>query len=127
MHAWAHWRDSLCNVRLTRRACQGCGQEEAGDRAVGAAVGAGAVVLSVLRGGLPPPQHPQGLPPAARAQRLPQAPAALRASPGRAQDLTLAIHNRTHSHGGRGSAGRLRTAILSGVNSGVMPLRMEVG
>ena len=66
-----------CEVHQVRLIVQGCGQEEAGNRAVGAAVGAGALVLPLLRRGLPPPQHPQGVPPAARAQRLPQAPAAL--------------------------------------------------
>ena len=77
-----HWRLTWCCLLL-----QGCGHQAAGNCDIGAAVGAGTVVLPVLCGGLPPAHHPQGLPPAARALCIPQAAPALRAPPGRAQDL----------------------------------------
>ena len=66
---------------------QGCGHQAPGHRHLSAAVRAGPVLLPVLRGRLPQALHPQGAAPATRAERLAEAAAALRAPPGRPQDL----------------------------------------
>lgn len=62
---------------MSRALLQSGGHKAAGDCDIGAALRAGAVVLPVLRGGLPPAHHPQGLPPAACSVRLPQTPTSL--------------------------------------------------